>query len=72
MQETGDKSTGQPGGSLSSVDRSLVSPRRCLRIVQVLTPPDHGELGPVDHLELLALSLGQHVYSTETLACITV
>ena len=72
VQGTGDRSTGQPDGSLSSVDRSPGSPRRCLCIVQVLTSPDHGELGPVDHLELLVISLGQHVYNTKTLACLTV
>ena len=66
------RNKGQPGGSLSSVDRSPGSPRRCLCIDQVLTSPDHGELGPVDHLELLLLLLGQHVYNTKTLACLTV
>ena len=40
--------------------------------MDVLTLPDHDELGPVDHLELLVLSLGQRVYSIETLACVTV
>ena len=62
----------QPGGSLSSVDRSPGSPRRCLCVFHLLTPPDHGGLGPVDHLELLVLSWGQHVYSTKTLACAAV
>ena len=41
-------------------------------MVQVQTPPGHGGLGPVDHQELLVLSWGQHVYSTKTLACVTV
>ena len=31
-----------------------------------------GGLEPVDYLELLVLSLGQHVYSTETLAFVTI
>ena len=72
VQETGGRSTGRPGGSLPSVDRSPGSPRRCLCIVQAQTTPDQGILTPVDHLELLVLSLGQHDYSTKTLACITV
>ena len=71
-QETGGRSTGQPGGSLSSVDRSPGSPRRCLCIIQVLTPPYHGALGPVDHLELFVLSWGQLVYCTGTLAWVAV
>ena len=41
-------------------------------MLQVQKHPDHGVQGPVDHLELLVLSLGLHVYSTKTLACITV
>ena len=62
----------QPGGSLSSVDRSPGSPKKCLYQSQIQAPPDHGGLEPVDHLELLVLSWGQHVYSTKTLACVTV
>ena len=61
------RSTGQPGGSLSSVDRSPGSPRKCLRDLIVQIPSDHGGLGPVDHLELLVLPQGQNVcISTKT------
>ena len=31
----------------------------------MVTPLDHGGLGPGDHLELLVLSWGQHIYSTK-------
>ena len=50
------RKTGQPVGSLQSVDKSSGPPCRWSSILHALTPPDHGALGPVDHLELLVLS----------------
>ena len=65
--------------SVVGIQGSLVVPCHLLTDPQDL-PGDvseeyryyHGGLGPVDYLELLVLSLGQHVYSTETLACVIV
>ena len=66
------RKTEQPVGSLQSVDKSSGSPSRSFSILHVLIPHDHGALGPVDHLELLVLSCGLHVYSTKTPVCVTV
>ena len=66
------RNKGQPGGSLSSVDRSPGSPRRCLSTVHVHTVPGHGGLGPVASLELSVLMLCQCVCDTKTLQSITI
>ena len=57
----------QPGGYLSSGDRSPGSPRRYLCDAPVQTLPDRGELGPGAPLELRELMLYQCVCNTRTL-----
>ena len=66
------RNKGQPGGSLSSVDRSPGSPRRCLCADHVHTVPDHGGLGPVAPLEPFVLMLCQCVCNTRTLQSVTI
>ena len=61
----------QPEGSLSSVDRSPGSPRRCLWTDKVHTVHGHGGLGPVTPLELSVLILCQCVCNTRTLQSVT-
>ena len=61
----------QPGGSLSSVDRSPGSPRRCLCTCLVHTIPDHGGLAPGAPLELFVLMLCLCVCNTRTLQSVT-
>ena len=65
------RNKGQPGGSLSSVDRSPGSPRRCLWTDKVHTVPDHGGLGTGAPLELSVLVLCQCVCNTRTLQSVT-
>ena len=67
VQAIFDKSTVQPYGSLSSVDRSPGYSRRCLYTLHVHTVPDHSGLEPVDSLELFVLMLYQCVCSTRIL-----
>ena len=62
----------QPEGSLSYVDRSPGSPRRCLCPADIHTVPDHGGLGPGAPLELFVLMLCQCVCSTRTLLSVTI
>ena len=71
MQETGGRSTEQPGGSLSSVDRYPGSPRRCLCIDNVHKIPDHSGLGPGAPLELFVIMFCQCVGNTRTLQSVT-
>ena len=61
------RSAEQPGGSLSSVDRSPGSPRRCLCTDDLYTVPDHSGQGSVAPRELFVLMLYQCVYNTRTL-----
>ena len=61
----------QPGGFLSSDDRSPGSPRRCLCLDEIHTVPDHGRLGPGAPLELSLLMLCQFVCNTKTLQSVT-
>ena len=66
------RSPKQPGGSLSSVDRSPGSPRRYLSVEFLYTVPDHGGLGPLASLVLLVLMLYHFVCNTGTLSSVTV
>ena len=72
VRVTVDRNIRQPGSPLRAPDRSPGSPRRYLSMVHLLTPLDHDGLEPLDHIELPVLSWDQQVYSTKTLACVTV
>ena len=65
------RSAEQPEGSLSSVDRSPGSPRRCLCTDDLHTVPDHSGQGSVAPRELFVLMLYQCVCNTRTVQSVS-